>query len=362
MHPYTYWLGFSLIRNLGPKRTLHLANHFTGLESAWRASEAQLIASGLSAQFAADVVRQRNEIDLEHEVRRVEAVRARIIPQSAMDYPPLLKPLPDAPTLLYVRGSLLPGDSRAVCIVGTRKATVYGKDAAYRLAYDLASQGVTIVSGLAHGIDSAAHNGALDAGGRTLAISGCGISEIYPSDNLDLAHRIIEHGAVITEFPIGTPPTAKNFPRRNRIMSGMTLGVLVAEAGEKSGSLITAGLAAEQGRDVFAVPSNIFSQVGRGTNRLIQDGAKLVMSAADVLDEIDTAHEFAETALKTERVAPESDVEQHVLDMLGPDPVHVDDLARLSDLPISQITATLTLLELKGLAQSTGPMQYIRSR
>ncbi len=357
-----YWLGFSLLRDIGPKRILHLRHHFGTLKQAWQAPKAALAEAGLSESLAGQTVQQRAKIDLQHELRRVHHVRAFLRTLPEPDYPPLLKDLEDAPPVLYLRGSLATEDARAVCIVGTRRATVYGKDVAYQLAYDLASNGVTVVSGLAHGVDTAAHTGALDAGGRTLAVTACGISEIYPADNLPLAHRIIEQGAVLTEFPLGTPPSGKNFPRRNRILSGLSLGVLVVEAGEKSGALITAGLAAEQGRDVFAVPSNIFNMAGRGANRLIQDGAKLVMGVEDVLAELEIAHEFAETRTQTQAAVPENDDEGKLLALLGPDALHVDDLVRLSGLPTATVTSTLTILELKGLARNIGQMQYILSR
>ena len=302
-----FWLGFSLIPDVGPKRIFHLHNQFGDLETAWAAGAQRLQDVGFSKKLAAQIVEKRKQIRLDYEWERVKRVDAFILTPLQDDYPPLLKNTDDPPAVLYIRGTLYPEDSRAVCIVGTRKATVYGQDVAYKLASDLASQGVTVVSGLAQGIDSAAHQGALDAGGRTIGVMGNGISEVYPDDSLELARDVITQGCVMTEFALDTPPIGRNFPRRNRIMSGMAHGVVVVEAGERSGSLITAGLAGEQGRDVFAVPHNIFNPEGRGANHLIQDGAKLVMGADDVLEEIDAAHQFVEVSTKAAAIAPENE-------------------------------------------------------
>jgi DNA processing protein len=355
-----YWLGFSLIQHVGPKTLLRLCKHFDSLKQAWNASPTDLRRAGLSENAAKHISQQRAEINLDRELQRIRQVDATFRTILDDDYPEPLKDIDDPPPVLYVRGTLTPQDANAICIVGTRKASIYGRDAAYQLSKDLAANGVTIISGLAHGIDTVAHEGALDAGGRTIAVTASGISEIYPADNLPLAHRIIQQGAVVTEFSIGTPPIGRNFPRRNRILSGLAHGVLVIEAGERSGALITAELAAEQGRDVFAVPGNIFNQAARGTNRLIQDGAKLVTQAADILEEIEGVQQHIEA--KETLKSSDNPIEQTLLDLLGPDPIHVDHLSRLSKLPIEEITSTLTLLELKGLARNVGQMQYILSR
>jgi DNA processing protein len=353
-----FWLGFSLVSGIGPRRLSHLINWFGDLPSAWHASDAQLQQAGLEAKPRTNLLQQRAHLDLDEEMKRVEQAGAWLLTLVDEAYPPLLKELPDPPLLLYVRGSLLPVDHSALSVVGTRKATHYGLEAAYKLSGALAKQGVTVVSGLAHGIDTAAHRGALNAGGRTIAVLGCGIDHIYPADNRDLANDIVQNGALISEFPLGAPPEARNFPRRNRIISGIALGVLVVEAPEGSGALITADMAAEQGREVFAVPGNIFNPASRGSNHLIQDGAKLVMSATDIMDELSIAYTRVEAKTITERVVPANGTEAQVLSHLSADPLHVDDLARASGLPIAEITSTLTILELKGLARKVGPMQY----
>ncbi len=353
-----YWLGFSLIPEIGPKRLQNLLNACGSLEAAWNAESSFLREIGLEEAPTANLARLRAQLDLDHEFARIARVGARLLTPDDEDYPALLRQIPDAPIVLYVRGTLLPQDERALAIVGTRKASTYGRDAAAYLARQLTRHEVTIVSGLAHGIDAAAHRGALDGGGRTIAILGCGIDQVYPRDHQPLAREIIERGAVISEFAIGTRPDARNFPRRNRIISGLSLGVLIAEAPDQSGALITAAVAAEQGREVFAVPGSIFNPMSAGGNHLIQDGAKLVTSVDDILDELNIAHRNVQTRTVTERIAPANAVEAELLQYLSHEPVHIDDLVRVCGLPVTTVTSTLTLLELKGLARNVGHMQY----
>jgi DNA processing protein len=357
-----FWLGFSLVPEIGPKRLAHLLNQFGDLAHAWTANEGQLLQAGLEKQPTANLLQTRTRIDLDVELTKVERAGARLITLADEDYPPLLKLLPDAPTVLYVRGTVTATDENALGIVGTRKATTYGRDAAYHLSKQLASQGITVVSGMAQGIDTAAHKGALDGGGRTIAVLGSGVDVIYPSDNRKLAQQIINCGALISEFPIGAHPDGRNFPRRNRVISGMSLGVLVAEAPEKSGAMITASVAADQGKEVFAIPGNIFNPMSAGTNRLIQDGAKLVMKVEDILDELKIYHTAVQTHAVTERISPANTTEAEMLQHLGDDPVHIDDLVRLCGLPIATVSSTLTILELKGLARTVGHMQYCLTR
>ncbi|MAS34491.1 MAG: DNA-protecting protein DprA [Anaerolineaceae bacterium] len=358
MSDHKFWLGFSLVSGIGPRRLTNLLNYFGDLSAAWRASDAQLHQAGLESGVRANLLHLRATLDLERELERVQSSGAQMVTLGDNDYPAPLKTVPDPPILLYIRGVLLPSDQNALAVVGTRKPTHYGLEAANKLSGALAKQGTTIISGLAHGIDTAAHQGALAANGRTIAVLGTGIDQVYPADNRKLAQEIVANGALISEFPLGTPPEGRNFPRRNRIISGMALGVLVVEAPENSGALITADMAAEQGRDVFAVPGNIFNVASRGANRLIQEGAKLVTSAADILDELSIAYTRVEARTITETVAPANGAEASILALLSSDPLHVDDLARASNLPIAEITSTLTILELKGLARKVGPMQY----
>ena len=358
MSDQKYWLGFSLVSEIGAKRLAILHSWFGELGKAWTATEAELNQSGLERQPVANILNTRKTLDLDAEMAKVRNAGAWLVTLIDDNYPAQLRKLPDAPPVLYIKGSLVPPDERALGIVGTRKATTYGRDAAHYFAKELAGNGVTVISGLAQGIDAAAHRGALDGGGRTFGVLGSGIDKIYPREHLKLSQEIVQNGAIISEFPIGTPPEARNFPRRNRIISGLSLGVLVVEAPEKSGAMITASVAAEQGRDVFAVPGNIFNMTSGGTNRLIQDGAKLVMNVADILDEFNIVHNNVQTRVVTEQIAPANVNEITILDYLSADPIHIDDLVRMSGLPVPIVSSTLTILELKGLARSVGYMQY----
>lgn len=357
-----YWLGLTLMQGIGSIRIKQLLSFFGSAEKAWHAHEADLRKSGLPDATRQKFLQQRQKLDLSAEVLKIQKIGASLLTLADKEYPRALRNLEDAPPVLYMRGQLVPEDELALAVVGTRNATRYGRDSAHYLSKQLASQHVTIVSGLAQGIDSAAHQGALDAEGRTLAVLGCGIDRIYPRENEPLAKKILHHGAILSEHPIGTPPSAANFPRRNRLLSGLARGVLIVEAPEHSGALITATAALEQGRDVFAVPGNIFSTASRGTNRLIQDGAKLVMNVQDILSELNIQYTKRETRQKAQQIAPENPVENAILQLLDADPIHIDDLIRSSGLSAGDVTATLTILELKGLAQTAGPMQYCRSR
>ena len=315
----------------------------------------------LPRTFLQKFCEERRNIDLKAEMEAVERAGAALVTLDDQAYPALLRQLPDRPLLLYARGQLPYEDEKCFAIVGTRKASKYGWDVAHKMASQLASQGIAIVSGLAHGIDAAAHRGALQAGGRTLAVVGAGIDRTYPRENADLAEEIASQGAIVSEFPLGTKPLAKNFPQRNRLISGMSLGVLVAEAPERSGALNTVSHALDQGREVFAAPHNIFSSKGRGCNQLIQDGAKLVADVDDILDELNITYTKTQTKIQTERLQPANDTEGAILAQLSADPIHVDIIVRQTQLPTATVASALTMLELKGLAESAGPMQYCRA-
>ena len=357
------WLGLSLAPRIGPRRLRQLLPAFHQDAAAlWAAPAADLCTAGLDERSASEFTAFRDKVRLEDHARRVEAAGVTLLAWPDDGYPASLARIDDPPVVLYVRGSLTRADSLALAIVGTRKASAYGRDVAGHFARQLAERGVTIVSGLAHGVDAAAHRGALDAGGRTLAVLGSGADVIYPYDHKALAQSITEQGAVLSEFPIGAQPDRFNFPRRNRIISGLSLGVLVVEASEKSGALITASLAAEQGKDVFAVPGNIFSDHSAGVNKLIQDGAKPVMTVNDILDELQVEAQSIETRRAAEQIAPSDPVEAQILAALGGETIHVDDLSRTTGLPMHTLLSTLMLMELKGLVSAAGPMQYRRAR
>jgi DNA processing protein len=244
-----------------------------------------------------------------------------------------------------------------VAVVGTRRASTYGREVTRRLVSVLAQSGVTIVSGLARGIDAVAHQTALEAGGRTIAVLGCGIDLVYPPEHRELARRIAAQGALVSEYPLGTQPEPGNFPPRNRIISGLSLGVVITEAGRDSGALITADYAAEQGRDVFAVPGSILSAGCAGTNRLIQDGAKPVLDAADILQELNLT--MVAEQKEARQALPTTETEALILAHLSAEPVHVDDLTRAVGLPVAQVTSTLALMELKGMVRQVGGMKYV---
>ena len=297
-----YWVGFNRVYGVGPAKVRALIDHFGDLETAWSADLSALREAGLDRRSIENLQKVRKTLDLDQEVERVQKAGARIVIWDDADYPPLLKNLPDAPPVLYVKGQMTAADREwTVAIVGTRRASAYGRQAAEMLAADLSRNGITIVSGLARGIDAYAHEAALKAGGRTLGVLACGIDQVYPPEHVKLAARIAEQGALLTEAPCGSPPEGGNFPARNRIISGLSLGTIVVEAGETSGALITSDRALEQGREVFAVPGNIFARTSHGTNYLLKEGATLVTSAQDVLEALNlkmvTAHSEARAAI-----------------------------------------------------------------
>ena len=357
-----YWIGFNHVAGIGPLRMQMLRQHFDTLEAAWHANAQALREAGLDRRTINNLQEARHRLDLDALQQHISELGAAALTLEEADYPSVLKELPDAPPLLYVHGSLTTADDWAVAIVGTRKASTYGRDTAYQLAGDLANAGITVVSGLALGIDAAAHRGALDAGGRTIAVLPCGIDIVYPPEHRKLAREIASHGALLTEFPPGTPPEARNFPPRNRIISGLSLGVIVVEAPLKSGALLTADMAAEQGREVFAIPGKTTAATSQGTNRLIQDGAKLVVSIDDVLEELNLTRGTAQTRDEVQTIIPENEEERLILQYLSDEPMHIDELCRESGLPIARLSSMLTLMELKGMVRQTGNMQYILAR
>lgn len=357
-----YWLGFNVIKGIGPVRLRALRQYFGDLEIAWHAGESELMNAGLDRRTLTSFIQTRRTIDLDKLTQEVDQIGATVLTLDDPDYPVLLRELPDAPPVLYIKGSLSADDQWAVAFVGTRRATVYGRDMTCNLVTPLVHAGITIISGLALGIDAVAHKAALDAGGRTIAVLGCGIDTIYPPEHRKLAAEIMNSGAVVTEFPPRTPPEGKNFPVRNRIVSGLSIAVVVIEAPESSGALLTADIAAEQGRDVFAVPGNITSKSSIGTNRLIQNGAKLVISADDIMDELNLTRGTVEMRSQIREVAPANPIEAALMEYLTDEPQHIDDLCRLSGLPITQVSSHLTLMELKGMVRRVEGMMYMLTR
>ena len=355
-----YWVGFSLISGIGRVRLAQMEKHFGNLEAAWQAAPADLKRSGLDSGSIRAITSRRPDISLDAEMEKLDRYGVKVLTFHDAEYPSRLNEIYDYPPILYVRGSLLSEDEWCLAVVGTRRATVYGRQVTEEIVTDLARNKITIVSGLARGIDSIAHRSALEAGGRTLAVFACGLDIVYPAENAELARRIIQQGALISEYPLGTKPRAENFPRRNRIMSGISLGVLIAEAGKVSGAMITAQMALEQNREVFAIPGSILSPTSGGTNHLIQEGAKLVSNYNDILEELNLTAVVHQMEIR--EIVPASDTESLLLKQLGAEPTHIDEICHSTRLSISALSSTLAMMELKGLVKQVGNMNYVLAR
>jgi len=351
-----YWVGFSFIPGIGRVRYSLLDDHFGGLSAAWNASNGELRASGLDERSVNSIMDMRPRISLDAEWEKLKQYNVNVVTCKDSGYPARLKEVDNHPPLLYIRGSLIDEDECSIAVVGTRRVSAYGRQVAEEITADLSRAKVTVVSGLARGVDYVAHQSAIMAKGRTIAVMPCGLDVVYPGEHVDLAQRVIEHGALVSEFPLGSRPKADHFPQRNRIMSGMSLGVLVIESGERSGALITAHLAAEQNREVFAVPGSIYSPTSKGPNKLIQEGAKLVCSCAEVLEELDLP--VVSRQLEMDGLAPATDTEYQLLCCLSEEAAHINDVCHRSGLPIAVVSGMLTMLELRGLVKQVGGMTY----
>ena len=352
-----YWIGFNRVKGIGAVKVQRLLDTFGSLETAWNARPDQLRDAGLDRKAIETLLATKQKIDLDAEMARLQRSGAQALTWDDPQYPRSLRNIAQPPPVLYVHGTLLLADEWAVAVVGTRHASVYGRDVARELAAGLAANGVTVVSGLARGVDIVAHRAALEAGGRTIAVLGSGVDNIYPAEHKATAEAITKSGAVVSDYALGTPPDGPNFPPRNRIISGLSKGVVIVEAAEVSGALITADFAAEQGRDVFAVPGNIFQRQAAGTNRLIQQGAKLVTSVADILEELNLAMVSEQKTARA--ILPADATEQRLLACLSAEPVHIDEIGNQVGMPISQVSGALALMELKGIVRQVGGMQYV---
>jgi DNA processing protein len=353
-----FWIALTRVSGIGPRRFDLLLQAFGSAQAVWEAPSDRLAASGLDRRTLEALVSMRPRIDPSSEIQHLRSLGATAVARHDPRYPRMLGEIYDPPPVLYVRGELEATEVPLLSIVGTRGATAYGKMAAERLASGVAQAGVTVVSGLAYGIDAVAHRAAIEAGGRTIAVLGSGLDRVYPSQHARLAQQIAEQGAVITEFPLGTKPDARNFPQRNRIVSGLSFGTLVVEAGERSGALITAAFAAEQGRDVMAVPGSIFSPASQGSNRLIRDGAIPITGIEDILLELEPHR--GTRPMAAERIVPADDTERELFAVLSNEPLHIDEIARAASLPMSVVSSGLAIMELKGLARQTGAMNYVK--
>lgn len=355
--PRKYWVGFNLVKGIGAARLRRLIDYFGSVEIAWMAPGEALLAAGLSQKIVENFLLLRSGISLDRVWERILESGIEVLTWEDEAYPKRLIEIDQPPPVLYLRGDLRPEDDWAVAIVGTRRITAYGRQVAEEVGHFLASNGVTVISGLARGVDSVAHKAALDAGGRTFAVLGNGVDQVYPPEHRRLADLIVQHGALISDYALGTPPDSVNFPPRNRIISGLSQAVVIVEAGDRSGALITASFAAEQGREVFAVPGNINAPQSKGTNRLIQQGANPLLDPKEILEMLNLTqiveHRHARATL------PVDPTEARLLGVLGQEPMYIDDICHQADMPVDQVSAILVLMELKGMVRQVDGMNYV---
>jgi DNA processing protein len=357
------WLILRAIPGIGDIRFRYLIDRFGSSEAVLHASISDLCeAKGIDRKLAQAIIEQKHGIDPEKELATIKQYNASIITYLDPEYPSNLKNIYDYPSLFYIQGTLKPEDSMAIAIVGSRRATTYGALTTRKLAQDLALAGLTVVSGFARGIDSEAHSGALEVKGRTVAVIGNGLDVCYPRENLALRDKIIANGCIISEFPMRTPPEPENFPKRNRIISGLSLGVVIVEASDKSGALLTASHALDQNRLVFAVPGNVTAATSRGTNRLIQQGAKLVTNADDIVVELGLMVESKPEQDKTTSVATSLPIEQKkIIEILSTEPMHVDEIATGTDLLPAELAKHLLELELAGFISQVPGKRFVKT-
>lgn len=344
------WVALSAVEGLSARGTALLLETLGGAAAVWQAPPERLAAvPGLEPRERQALLEARRRIRPAELWRRVQALGLAVVTLADQAYPPLLRAIYDPPPVLYLQGRLPPPEALCVAVVGSRRATVYGKQVAEELGAALSEAGVWVVSGLARGVDGAAHRGALRGGGRTVAVLGCGLDVVYPPEHASLQEEVAARGAVVSEFPPGTPPHQLHFPARNRIISGLSRGVVVVEAAAKSGALITAELALDQGRDVFAVPGPVTSPLSRGTNRLLKEGARLVEEAADVLAEYGVDALLPAREGRGRRALNAG--ERRLLELLAATPLHLDQLAAETGLPAADLNAALLFLEVEGLVR-----------
>jgi DNA processing protein len=360
---YAPWVALTRVKGLGSATFKKLAAHFADPTAAFSSTVSELSAiEGMDASVIEGLLGFARWEEVDREIRRVEQAGATLIPFTAAAYPSRLRMIADPPPLLYAKGQLCAEDNKAVAVVGSRSASEYGRRVARHLCRDLASLGFTVISGMARGLDGEAHEATLNAGGRTIAVLGSGVDRPYPPEHEKLYHRISESGAVLSEFPMGTGPLAFNFPARNRLISGLSLGVVVVEATEKSGSLITAALALEQGREVFAVPGEAGASRSRGTHRLIRQGAKLVETAADIVEEI--APQLLDRARGSRSCAQRALPQQaraearRVFALLQERPAQIDEVIERSGLSPAEVSEILLDLELQGYVRQLAGKRY----
>lgn len=355
-----------LVSGIGPRLQQLLIARFGSPAAVFQAPPDELRAvDGIGPKILTALGEARHSDAAEKEVARCRELGVNLLHVDDAGYPPMLAEICDAPHVLYCRGDIVEQDQLAVAIVGSRRCTLYGRQQAERFAGALARAGMTVVSGLARGIDAAAHRGALNAGGRTIAVAATGLAKVYPPEHAELAAEISRQGAILTESPLGREPVPGLFPQRNRLISGLSLGVIVIEASQKSGSLHTARHAMEQGREVFALPGRVDSLASVGSHNLIRDGATLVRSVEDVLDELGPLTKTVKTTEREEVHTPReltlNEQERHVVNLIGSEPNHLDEVLRSTNLEPSRVLATLTVLEMKQLVRRLPGGYLVRS-
>jgi DNA processing protein len=360
MDQKAYWVGFNLVKGIGAVRLQALIQYFGNLETAWQASERELISAGLSQRIIDVFFATRHNIDPIQAYEDILKKEIKILTWEDPDYPDKLMNIDQPPPVIYIRGSVKPEDRWAVAIVGTRRVTSYGRQVTEQVSTYLARNGLTVVSGLARGVDGVAHQTTLANNGRTIAVLGSGIDQIYPPEHRQLAEKIIENGAVISDYHPGTPPDAGNFPPRNRIISGLSLATVVVEAGETSGALITATFAAEQGREVFAVPGPIYAPQSKGTNRLIREGAQPLLDPVDIMESLNLrkVDHYKQASL----LLPGDELETKLMEILNLEPVYIDEIQSKAGYPVEKVSAALTMMELKGMVKQVSGMTFMAIR
>ena len=354
-------VALNMIPQMGPVRLRRLLERFGSAESILLARSDQLSAvDGVGRALADNITRWQEFADPAAELKKAADLGAHVITAQDDEYPSALREIHDPPIVLYVRGQLTHRDRHTVAVVGSRKCSHYATECAKKLSFQMAYAGLTVVSGLARGIDTAAHQGALAAKGRTIAVIGSGLGELYPPENAELADRIAASGAVISEFPIDTKPDRQTFPIRNRIVTGMSFGVLVVEAGANSGALISANMAAEQGRTLYAVPGRIDSPAALGSNRLIQQGAKLVIGVDDILDDLPLVFKNTPDLPAAAPVADLTPDQQKILDALGTEEAALDSVIATSGLTAAAVSSTLLALEMRRLVKQLPGKRFVK--
>lgn len=351
---YSIWL--SGLPQIGSRKYISLIEYFGSAKRVFESNRNELLESGILNEKIVDIITTKRDIDkIDRYMKKVKENDIKVYTIDEEEYPKNLKNIYDPPPVIYVRGNIDAEDEKAIAVVGSRKASDYGLKTAEKLGMELAEAGITVVSGMALGIDSAAHRGALKAGGRTIAVFACGLNFVYPRSGYNLAKEIVKHGAIISEYPLGIEALPQNFPARNRIISGMSKGVVIVEANEKSGSLITADFALEQGRDVFAVPGNIGVPNSMGTNALIKDGAKMVTCIDDILEE----YEFIQNGSKTNgRIGNLDSTDKSILECIECSGKTIDEIVEYTKLNISAVLSKIVQLEIMGLIKEIDNIYY----